>query len=359
MLRHFKKKFASTVQEEYRWCYVEQVDQALPLPRSNGWRYMGPHGVTYRRQAVFGAGFRVRVVISSTGPGHKWFNSHPLGGDPSLGNFQRWAMRMLQRGMVHLVDAEAWRTAFVDVEGGGHGQLVVSAADDTWRAILCWASAGRRIDVDHQGIPASLINLQVRAGINSESPHFRQLNIASFGHRLVRYEPLTAFGITWKERLPGACLAVLVADAWRDCQIDLLTRERRRRFGLRDADPTTGAFIVSAGGGRRKEGVTRVTPNALDGGNYFRNLFSILLERDVGPAEFDAWLSGVQDTPALKLKHLEKWLNMTQASVAVWSHRGSGAEILGPLNKKTSLRPPTLHVGVREGYVYRLALEGP
>lgn len=40
---------------------------------------------------------------------------------------------------------------FVDVEGGGQGQLVVSAADETWRAILCWASMGRRIDVDQQG----------------------------------------------------------------------------------------------------------------------------------------------------------------------------------------------------------------
>ena len=41
--------------------------------------------------------------------------------------------------MVYPRDAEAWRAAFVDVEGGGQGQLVVSAADETWRAILFWA----------------------------------------------------------------------------------------------------------------------------------------------------------------------------------------------------------------------------
>lgn len=73
-----------------------------------------------------------------------------------------------------------------------------------------------------------------------------------------------------------------------------------------------GAFIGSAGGGRPKEGVARVMPNALGGGNYFRNLFPTLLERDVGPAEFDAWLSSEQITPALKLQHLEKWPNMAQ-----------------------------------------------
>ncbi|CAN0585943.1 unnamed protein product, partial [Ectocarpus sp. 12 AP-2014] len=145
---------------------------------------------------------------------------------------------MLRRRLVHRDDADAWRAAFVDVEGGGHGQLVVSAADETWRVILCWGSRGRRIDVNQHGIPTSLVDLQVRAGVTSEDPRFRQLNIASFGHRLVRYDPLTEFGVIWKERLPGACLAVLVADSWRDCQVGLLARDRRR-FGFRDVDPLT------------------------------------------------------------------------------------------------------------------------
>lgn len=51
--------------------YVEQVDQPLRLPRSNGWLYMGQRGVTYRRQTVFGTGFRVRIAVPSPGPGHK------------------------------------------------------------------------------------------------------------------------------------------------------------------------------------------------------------------------------------------------------------------------------------------------
>ena len=41
--------------------------------------------------------------------------------------------------MVYPRDAEAGRAAFVDVDDGGQRQLVVSAADETWRAILCWA----------------------------------------------------------------------------------------------------------------------------------------------------------------------------------------------------------------------------
>ncbi|CAB1114907.1 unnamed protein product [Ectocarpus sp. CCAP 1310/34] len=247
-----------------------RVDQAEPLAnRSNGWRYRGPRGVTYRRQAVFGTGFRVRISFpSSARPGHMWFNSHPLGGDPNLYNFQTWARTVLQSGMVHPRDAEAWRTARIDVDTQGipislvnlqvrsgvdsqspffrqlniatfghrvvryapiaaFGKkwqeqqlpgaclaLVVSAADDTWRVIFCWASAGRRIDVDTQGIPISLVNLQVRSGVDSQSPFFRQLNIATFGHRVVRYAPIAAFGKKWQEQqLPGACLAVLVADA--------------------------------------------------------------------------------------------------------------------------------------------------
>ena len=364
--RHFKRRnyyaAATAPRPEYRWCGVEQVDQAAPIPtRSNGWRYLGPRqGETYRRQAVFGPGFRLRLPFPrlSPGPGHRWFNSHPLGGDPDLPDFRAWARTMLRRRLVHRDDADAWRAAFVHVEGGGHGQLVVSAADETWRVILCWGSRGRRIDVNQQGIPTSLVDLQVRAGVISEDPRFRQLNIACFGHRLVRYDPLTEFGTIWKERLPGACLAVLVADSWRDCQVGLLARDRRR-FGFRDVDPLTGAFMDSRVGGRSKKGVQRAPPNALDGGNYFRNLYSIMLERDVGSSEFSAWISGEKNIPSVTVRHLEKWLTTTKASVVVWSHRGSGAEVVGPEGQTTSLRPRALHVGVREGHVYRLVLDGP
>ena len=98
--RHFKRRnyyAAATAlpRPEYRWCGVEQVDEAAPIPtRSNGWRYLGPRqGETYRRQAVFGPGFRLRLPFPrlSPGPGHRWFNSHPLGGDPDLPDFQAWA----------------------------------------------------------------------------------------------------------------------------------------------------------------------------------------------------------------------------------------------------------------------------
>lgn len=42
----------------FKVVHVEQVHQALPLPRSNGWRYMEARGVTYRHQAVFGTGLQ-------------------------------------------------------------------------------------------------------------------------------------------------------------------------------------------------------------------------------------------------------------------------------------------------------------
>lgn len=141
----------------------------------------------------------------------------------------------------------------------------------TWRIILCWASDRRRIEVNPQGIPVSLVHLQVRSGINQQSQWFRQLSIASFGHRIVRYHPVTEFAAAWQEQLPGCCLAILVADAWRESQLTLLARERRR-FGFRDVDQS-GAFAKSGGDGRPKIGATPTRSNALDGGTYFRNLY--------------------------------------------------------------------------------------
>lgn len=40
------------VKKNILW-FVEQVDEALPQRRSNGWRYLGPHGNTYQHQAAF------------------------------------------------------------------------------------------------------------------------------------------------------------------------------------------------------------------------------------------------------------------------------------------------------------------
>ncbi|CAM9886325.1 unnamed protein product [Ectocarpus sp. 4 AP-2014] len=84
-----------------------------------------------------------------------------------------------------------------------------------------------------------------------------------------------------------------------------------------------------------------------------------MLERDVGPGEFSAWLWGEKRIPAVTVRHLEKGLKTTKAAVVVWSHRGKGAEVLGPKDQLTSLRPCPLHVGVWEGHVYRLVLDDP
>ena len=76
---------------------------------------------------------------------------------------------MLQRGIwsTRATPRLGAQRLFVDVEGGGLGQLALSAADESRRVILCWASAGREIEVGTQGIPVSLlVNLQVRSGVD-------------------------------------------------------------------------------------------------------------------------------------------------------------------------------------------------
>ncbi|CAB1110488.1 unnamed protein product [Ectocarpus sp. CCAP 1310/34] len=95
----------------------------------------------------------------------------------------------------------------------------------------------------------------------------------------------------------------------------------------------------SRAGERSKKGVKRAPPNALGGGNYFRNLYSIMLERGVGSTEFSARFSGEECIPAVTVRHLEKWLKTTKVSVVVWLHRGSGAEVVGAKGQTTSLRP--------------------
>ena len=63
--------------------------------------------------------------------------------------------------------------------------------------------------------------------------------------------------------------------------------------------------MISTGGGRRREGAAEPLRNALDGGNYFRNLYSVFLGRNVGSEEFDAWPAGVSELPALTLRNLD------------------------------------------------------
>ena len=78
--RHFKRRnyFAAAAarRADYRWCGVEQVDQAAPIPtRSNGWRYRGerererPTGA--RRYSGPGSAFAYRSPGLSPGPGHR------------------------------------------------------------------------------------------------------------------------------------------------------------------------------------------------------------------------------------------------------------------------------------------------
>lgn len=84
---------------------------------------------------------------------------------------------------------------------------------------------------------------------------------------------------------------------------------------FRDIDHS-GAFTKSGGGGP-KTGATPTRSAALYGGNYFRNLPVLLLDRDdIGCTEFGAWLARTEEPPSLTLHHLEKWLDRTKASVA-------------------------------------------
>jgi hypothetical protein len=60
-----------------------------------------------------------------------WFNSVQPGGDATLPDFKTWARSLLDRGLVHPGDADAWRATFIDVEGGGR--------DCTWRIVMVTA----------------------------------------------------------------------------------------------------------------------------------------------------------------------------------------------------------------------------
>ncbi|CAM9563729.1 unnamed protein product, partial [Pylaiella littoralis] len=101
-------------------------------------------------------------------------------------------------------------------------------------------------------------------------------------------------------------VAVLVTDSWRDSHVDLLKEPKRRRCGFRDVDPTS-EFMISSRGGRPKKGAPVQNKNALDGGNYFRNLYSVLplsvRGYDCSPARLRANLSPNSGTLVGRYRH--------------------------------------------------------
>ena len=130
---------------EYSLVRVEQLDQtaALEKQRVNSWRYTGPDGLPYRTRATFETGFR--VLLQDLGGtwsranqqrGNQWFNAVQPGGDPSLPDFQSWAALLLRQGLVHPDEMQSRRSTFVEVEGGGRGKYLVSAADSTRRTLV-------------------------------------------------------------------------------------------------------------------------------------------------------------------------------------------------------------------------------
>lgn len=135
--------------------------------------------------------------------------------------------------MVHPHDAgctDAWRAAFVGVEGGGHGRLVISPVHDTWRITCVDGLLTRRTtEAKPKGNRVSLVLSRPAPTVpaNQQSPWIEQLNIAPFGKRIVISNPLIAFAVALQERLPVSCLGILIACAWRDSQRTLLARERR------------------------------------------------------------------------------------------------------------------------------------
>ena len=132
---------------------MEQLSQAPPA-NDRSVRITGPDGLDYRSQAVFDHNYRIRLqplagALSSaaTVRGVLWFNGVQPGGDATLPDFQTWACSLLDRGLVHPGDADAWSATFIDVEGGGR--------DCTWRIVMvtvpcatCGANSDDRDDSD-------------------------------------------------------------------------------------------------------------------------------------------------------------------------------------------------------------------
>eukprot|EP00953_Heterococcus_sp_UTEX-ZZ885_P007902 4743-Heterococcus_DN1.PRE.1 len=369
---------------EYSLVRVEQLDQTAAMKKQNvnSWRYTGPDGLPYRTRAQFATGFRVRLQdlggsrsLANQQRGTQWFNAAQPGGDPGLPDFQSWAASLLQRGLVHPDDVQSWRSTFVDVEGGGRGKYLVSAADSTWRTLVVWVpllrevapQAAAKAPQQQPAEPAAA------AGVNdsddedtdaSEPASGRQLSIASFGPHLTRHKPVTEFATEWFEKLPmpQAWLLVLIADVWRDVQVSLYQKpDHCTRLGFRDVDPVTQSLIPLPGRGRRQKVATEAVPlNALDGANYFRNLYALMLGKNTSHNRFQQWLAGSKEPPAVSVNQLHSWLKAAGLQIVLWEHHGRRARVIGAANAdKAVLRPRVLHLGQREGSYYQLLIDGP
>jgi hypothetical protein len=377
-------KFAYDHQQghsEYSLVRVEQLDQtaAGQQQRVNSWRYTGPDGLPYRTCATFETVFRVRLHELG-GPwnranqqrGTQWFNAVQPGGDADLPDFQCWAALLLRQGLVHPDDVQSWRATFVDVEGGGRGKYLVSAADSTWRTLIIWVPLRREVAPQAAAVQQQQpVEAAEAAEVNNfddddidESEPARQLSIASFGPHLTRHEPVTEFAKDWADKLPmpRAWLLVLIADVWRDCQVALLTREAKmcKRLSFRDVHPVTHSLLPLPGRGRRPRNAIVAPFNALDGAHYFRNLYSLMLGKDVSHDRFQQWLTGTTVPPSLTVDQLHPWLKASGAQIVLWEHHGQGAKVIGAATATDGqFRPRVLHLGQREGSYYKLLIDCP
>jgi hypothetical protein len=366
---------------QYSLIRVEQLEQtpATQQQRATSWRYTGPDGLPYRTRATFETGFSVRLHELG-GPwsranqqgGTQWFNAVQPGGDPGLLDFQSWAALLLQRGLVHPDDVLSWTSTFVDVEGGGRGKYIVSAADSTWRTLVIWVPLRPAIALQAAAKAQQPQPAEVEEGSDFDdgdtesdsSEQERQLSIASFGPHLTRHEPVTEFAKEWADKLPmpRAWLPVLIADVWRDQQGALFTRRASNceRIGFRDVDPVTRRLLLLPGRGRRPKNAVKAPSNALDGANYFRNLYTLMLGKDVSHERFQQWLAGTKLPPVVNADQLRPWLQAAGVQIVLWEHHGQGARIIGAATADTAvLRPRVLHLGQREGSYYQLLIDGP
>lgn len=363
-----------TAQHDYCLLRVEQLDQ-MAAGRGRSTRYTGPDGLDYRSRAVFGNNFRVQLQPlggafsrAATHRGVHWFNATQPGGDASLADFQTWARSLLDRGLVHPEDTDAWRATFIDVEGGGRGQYILSQTDCTWRTLVITVPCATPDDSDSGDASGSDDDSSSASSGDSDDDSDtpdepRQLQHASFGTHVVQHSFETQFAQEWAEKLtsPRAWLPLLIADVWRDSQLELLQQPKHpKRYGFRDVDPATQQFIALLGRGRPSATTAPALMNALEGSNYFRNIYSLLLQEDVSHGTFQQWLDGTEQLPLVTVDQLKPWLKLTGAQITVWEHRGKGAWRMGAAEpNKTQLRPRALHLGVREGCGYRLLLDGP
>jgi hypothetical protein len=356
-----KRRSVTIIKTKKRWGYslvtVAQLEEAeAGAGRAAAVHITGPDGRVYKKKVAFDTSFRIRLArLGCASKGRKWFNAVEPAGDPSLPIFQEWAASILQRGLIHPDDAEEWRYTFIDVEGGGRGRYLVSATGPHWRTVVSWMTSNHGQSTLKR---RSFSSLPVRAPLDATDPATgsRCLHIATFGNLCVRYDLETAFAREWQQKLRGACLAIAVADAWRDRQLELL-HSKRYRCEFRDIDPATGAFIPLAKGGRPRKGELprSIVSNALEGANFFRNLYSLATKKDIDHVTFGRWVEGSEAVPSLTAEQLEPWLSRIGAELIIWQHHGKGAQRVGRAGELLK----RIHIGIREGHAYRIDIKGP